>query len=76
MWRKEEHTMRKMTITGAAGLALVLSLGLAGCEKEKGPAEKLGEKIDHAASEVKEEAKEAKEDAKEALEDAKEKADH
>lgn len=63
--------MRRITIGSAAALALVASLGLAGCEKEKGPVEKLGAKIDNAASEVKEEAKEAADEIEDAVEDAK-----
>ncbi len=68
--------MRSITIGGAAALALVLSLGLAGCVKEKGPAEKLGAKLDSAAGEVKEAAEDAKEEVEDAVEDAKEKAEH
>jgi hypothetical protein len=65
--------MRKITVAGAAALALVASLGLAGCEQEKpkGPAEKIGAKLDDAAREVKEEAKEAKEEIEDEVEDAK-----
>jgi hypothetical protein len=47
--------MRRINIGSAAALALVFSLGLAGCEPEKpkGPAEKIGAKLDEAAREVK-----------------------
>ena len=65
--------MKRITIGGAAALALVFSLGLAGCEKEKGPAEKLGAKIDEAASEAKEAAEEAAEEIEDEIEDAKDK---
>lgn len=68
--------MKRITIGSAAALALVFSLGLAGCEKEKGPAEKIGAKIDGAAGEVKEAAKEAADEIEDAAEDAKEKAAH
>jgi hypothetical protein len=68
--------MKGFTIGSAAALALVFSLGLAGCEKEKGPAEKLGAKIDGAASEAKEAVKEAADEIEDAAEDAKEKAAH
>lgn len=68
--------MRTLTVGSAVALALVLSVGLAGCEKEKGPAEKLGAKLDSAAAEVKSAAEEAKEDVEKAVEDAKEKAEH
>jgi hypothetical protein len=65
--------MRRITIGSAAALALVFSLGLAGCEPEKpkGPAEKIGAKLDEAAREVKEEAKEAADEIEDAAEDAK-----
>jgi hypothetical protein len=65
--------MRKMTIAGAAGLALVLGLGLAGCEKprEKGPAEKIGAKLDEGAREVKEAGREAKDEVEDEIEDLK-----
>jgi hypothetical protein len=68
--------MKRFTIGSAAALALVFSLGLAGCEKEKGPAEKLGAKIDEAAGDAKEAAEEAAEEIEDAAEDAKEKAAH
>ena len=46
----------KTTLTRLAGLACVLggvlALG-AGCDSEKGPAEKAGEKVDQAAQNVK-----------------------
>jgi len=50
---------------------LTLGLGLAACEKEKGPAEKLGMKLDAAASDAKAAAEKAKEDLKKAAEDVK-----
>jgi hypothetical protein len=31
-------------------VALAVALGTAGCEQQKGPAEKAGEKIDHAVA--------------------------
>jgi hypothetical protein len=68
--------MRNISMGSAAALALLLTLGLAGCEKEKGPAEKIGAKLDAAASDVKSAAGEAKEDIEDAAEDAKEKAEH
>lgn len=56
-------------------LAIVATAGLSACEKEKGPVEKLGAKIDHAAGQVKEAADEAKEDVKKALDEAREELD-
>ena len=48
--------MRRSTI-GAVVLAAVLGAvsvtGLTACEKKKGPAEKAGEKVDHAIDKVK-----------------------
>ena len=46
----------KTTLTRLAGLACVLGGALAlgaGCDSEKGPAEKAGEKVDQAAEKVK-----------------------
>ncbi len=66
-----------MRITALA-LILIAAVFAYGCEK-KGPAEKAGEKIDHAYSEAKEKAEEAGETIEEAgekieeaLEDAEE----
>jgi hypothetical protein len=69
--------MRKITKAGAAAIALAIGFGLAGCEQEKpkGPAEKIGAKIDGAAREVKEEAREAKEEIEDEIDDAKEELD-
>jgi hypothetical protein len=56
-------------------ILFTVALGMSACEEHKGPAERAGEKIDHAAGEVKQEAKEAKEDLKDAAHDAKKKVD-
>lgn len=53
-------------------LAIVLALGVAACEKEKGPAEKFGAKLDAAASDAKAAAEKAKEDLEKAAENLQE----
>lgn len=60
--------MRILTIGTTMVLAAVLGLGLSACEKEKGPAERLGAKIDAAAEEAKTAAENVHEDVKEAAE--------
>jgi uncharacterized protein YjbJ (UPF0337 family) len=68
-----------MKITRTAGtvlFAIVLGLGVSACEKEKGPAEKAGAKIDAAAGDLKDAAEKAKEDIKNAAEDVKKDAEH
>jgi len=62
-------------ISSAALLALSLSFGVIACEKEKGPAEKIGAKVDEATGDVKAAAREAKEDIKDAADDAEDKLD-
>ena len=69
--------MLKTNTATAATLAFLLgflSLGLSACEKEreKGPAEKLGAKIDDAAREVKSEAREVRKDIRKAIDEAEE----
>ncbi len=57
--------MKWMRGMAAVGITLAVVMGTAGC-KEKGPAEKLGEKIDNAADN----AGDAIEDAADKVEDA------
>ena len=66
--------MRLLQIGGTFVIAMTLTLGLAACEKEKpkGPAEKIGAKLDDAGRDVKAAAKDAKDDIKDAAHDAKE----
>ena len=49
---------------------LVAAAGLAGCQKEEGPMEKMGKKIDHAAEEVKDSGHDMSDDIKDAARDA------
>lgn len=51
-------------------IALTLTLGVTACQKKEGPAEKLGAKIDAAASDAKAAAEKAREDVKKAVDDA------
>lgn len=67
--------MNARTLLVAALLALATLL--VGCQKEEGPMEKMGKKLDHATEEVKgkshsmsDDVKDAAHDAKEAIEDA------
>jgi hypothetical protein len=57
--------MRKRNLLMAALLAGLAVGGLSACQKEPGPAEKAGEALDDAASDLRDEAK----DALEAVED-------
>jgi hypothetical protein len=72
--------MERRTAT-AASLGLVLALGAVtpGCEREKGPMEKAGEKVDEAVDEVLHPndgaLEKAGRKADEAVDDAKKKAD-
>ena len=57
----------KTTLTRLAGLACVLGGALAlgaGCDSEKGPAEKAGEKVDQAAQNVKDAVSAARDPAR------------
>ncbi|MFN2428023.1 MAG: hypothetical protein ABR587_16430 [Candidatus Binatia bacterium] len=63
-------------LSGAALLALSLSFGVIACEKEKGPAEKIGAKMDEAAGDIKAAAKEAKEDIEDAADEAEDEIKH
>ncbi|HXC49605.1 MAG TPA: hypothetical protein VN634_01855 [Candidatus Limnocylindrales bacterium] len=57
--------------------ALTLGLGVTACERHHdGPAERVGEKIDDAAHDVKDAAHDAKRDIKDAAHDAKEDLKH
>lgn len=51
-----------------AALALLITIGLAACEK--GPAEKAGEKIDNAAENLGDKVEDATDDAGDKLEEA------
>lgn len=51
-----------MMVLGVAVLPLV------GCQKEEGPAERLGKQVDEAATEAGKEAEKAAEEVKEAVE--------
>jgi hypothetical protein len=62
--------MRILRTCSILAITLSLGLGVAACEKEKGPAEKFGEKVDAAASDAKAAAEKAKEDIKKAADDA------
>jgi len=63
-------------ISSALLLSLTLGLTATACQKEQGPAEKVGEKIDNAASDVKAAAKEAADDVEDAAEDVKKDLEH
>lgn len=69
--------MRPDILRNAALAALLLAtpLALAGCEREKGPAERAGEKIDDATEKAAEKLDDAREKAGEAAEDLRDKAD-
>jgi len=70
MNQPEKPTMHIARILGATAIALTLGLGLTACEKEKGPAEKLGAQLDKTAGDMKAAAEDAKEDVKKAVDDA------
>lgn len=48
----------------------LITIAVAGCTEEQGPAEEAGEKIDEAAEDLQEDAGEATEQAGDAIEDA------
>jgi len=63
--------MTILRISSALLLSLTLGLTATACQKEQGPAEKTGAKIDEAASDIKAAAKEAADDVEDAAEDVK-----
>ncbi|HSE84007.1 MAG TPA: hypothetical protein VLB01_05620 [Thermodesulfobacteriota bacterium] len=63
-------TFKKLMVILIAG---VFMIGLGGCPKGEGPAERTGEEIDEATEEAGEEAEDAIEDAGDAMEEAGEK---
>lgn len=56
-------------------LLLVCSLGLVACQEDKGPMEKMGEKMDEAGEEIKEAADDVGDDIEEATEEVKDAVD-
>ncbi|SDX01049.1 hypothetical protein [Thiocapsa roseopersicina] len=65
--------MRISTMLFPVAVSIALMLGAVGCEQE-GPAERAGEKIDHAAERAGDKIEQASEKAADKIEDAKEAA--
>lgn len=63
-------------ISAALLLSLTLGLAVTACQKEQGPAEKAGAKIDATASDIKAAATDAANGVEKAAEDAKEDLEH
>jgi hyperosmotically inducible protein len=63
--------MRISTMLFPIAVSIAVMLGAVGCEQE-GPAERAGEKIDHAAERAGDKIEQASEKAAEKIEDAKE----
>lgn len=63
--------MRISTMLFPVAVSIAMMLGAVGCEQE-GPAERAGEKIDHAAERAGDKIEQASEKAAEKIEDAKE----
>jgi hypothetical protein len=60
-------TMKKMRYITIAGL---LTIGLAGCDTDPGPAERAGEEVDEMMQETEEQLQQAAEEAGESIEEA------
>ncbi|MEA3411533.1 MAG: hypothetical protein U9R74_08330 [Pseudomonadota bacterium] len=60
--------MSKLKVLALALSLAFLGTGIAGCQKEEGAAEKMGESIDESAEKAGDAAKEAGEDVKKAVE--------
>jgi hyperosmotically inducible protein len=65
--------MRISTMLFPVAVSIALMLGAVGCEQE-GPAERAGEKIDHAAERAGDKIEQASEKAADKIEDAKDTA--
>ncbi len=63
--------MKLVTLTAA----LLAALALAGCDRDDGPMEEMGKKMDQAAEDVSRETKDALDDAGKAIEEAAEEAE-
>jgi hypothetical protein len=63
--------MKFVTLTAT----LLAALALAGCDRDDGPMEEMGKKIDEAAEDVSRETKEALDDAGDAIDEAAEEAE-
>jgi hypothetical protein len=56
---RQMHDLRLKSAAVVIGGALALASALAGCEEEKGPAEKLGEKLDDSVEQAGDKLEEA-----------------
>ncbi len=69
-------TARRRRLAVFAGTALLAAgLGLSGCEEEKGPAGRIGEKIDETVEQAGDKVEEASDQLGEAAEEAGDKAE-